>query len=38
MADVEVLVSRVGTVGHSTADLIRPVPNNLHRETKYKCF
>lgn len=29
MADVEVLVSGVGTVGHCTAQLVRPVPHNL---------
>lgn len=29
MADVEVLVSGVGTMGHSTAQLVGPVPHNL---------
>lgn len=29
MADVEVLVSGVGTVGHGTAQLVGPVPHNL---------
>lgn len=36
MADVEVLVSGVGTVGHCTAQLVGPVPHNL-RATQHSA-
>lgn len=29
MADIEVSVHGVGTVGHGTAELVGPVPHNL---------
>lgn len=34
VADVEVPVLRVGTVGHGTADLVGAVPHNLSSATK----
>lgn len=34
MADIEVLVFRVGTVSQRTADFVGPVPNNLTTDNR----